>query len=40
MKAIGRKMTTSDSVVAITGSATSRVPCMAASNGEQFFSSM
>ena len=33
MNATGRKITTSDSVVAITGSATSRVPWMAASNG-------
>ena len=40
MKATGRKMTTSDSVVAITGSATSRVPWIAASNGVQPFSSM
>jgi hypothetical protein len=40
MNAIGRKITTSDSVVAITASATSRVPWMAASNGEQPFSSM
>ena len=40
MNAIGRKMTTSDSVVAMTGSATSRVPWIAASNGVQCFSSM
>src|SRR5215831_7266532 len=40
MNAIGRKITTSDSVVAITASATSRVPWIAASNGEQSFSSM
>ena len=40
MNAIGRKMTTSESVVAITASATSRVPWIAASNGVQFFSSM
>src|SRR5215475_15996859 len=40
MNAIGRKITTSDKVVAITASATSRVPWMAASNGEQSFSSM
>ena len=40
MNAIGRKITTSDSVVAITASATSRVPSIAASNGEQPFSSM
>ncbi len=40
MNAIGRKITTSDSVVAMTASATSRVPWIAASNGVQFFSSM
>ena len=40
MKAIGRKITTSESVVAITASATSRVPWIAASKGEQPFSSM
>ena len=40
MKATGRKMTMSDSVVAITGSATSRVPWIAASKGERPFSSM
>src|SRR5215831_7731757 len=40
MNAIGRKITTSDSVVAMTASATSRVPSIAASKGEQFFSSM
>ena len=33
MNATGRKMTTSDSVVAMTGSATSRVAWIAASNG-------
>ncbi len=40
MNAIGRKITTSDSVVAMTASATSRVPSIAASKGEQPFSSM
>ena len=40
MNATGRKMTTSDSVVARTASVTSFVPRMAASYGEQFFSSM
>ncbi len=39
MNATGRKITISDSVVAITGSATSRVPSMAASNGVRRFSS-
>ncbi len=40
MNAIGTKMTTSDSVVAITGRATSRVPSMAALKGLLPFSSM
>ena len=40
MKAIGRKITTSESVVAMTASATSRVPWIAASNGVAPSSSM
>ena len=40
MKATGTKITTSDSVVALTARPTSAVAARAASNGDMFFSSM